>query len=84
MLEPSTPSIPAENHPRREFPLDDKDSYMDGYGEASGDARTLGGGVDFFSSLGKERTKARPDKPDPEKVVILIRCMRCSRFTHDG
>lgn len=84
MLEPSTPSIPAENHPRREFPLDDDNSYMDGYGEASGDARTLGGGGDFFSNLGKERMKVRPDKPDPEKVVILINYMRYSLFTQDG
>ena len=72
MQEPSTPGITTKNHPLQEFPLDDDDSYMDGYGEPSGDARTLGGGVDFFSSLGKERTKTRPDKPDPEKVMRLI------------
>ncbi|KAF9485878.1 hypothetical protein BDN70DRAFT_463969 [Pholiota conissans] len=73
MQEPSTPGIPTKNHPLQEFPLDDDDSYMGSYEEPSGDARTLGGGVDFFSSLGKERTKTRPDKPDPEKPKISHR-----------
>ena len=44
----------------------------DGYGEPSANARTTGGTVDFFSTLGTERKKPpRPDRPDPEKVSIL-------------
>lgn len=39
------------------------------YGDNAGDKRTLGGGVDFFSSLGTERKKKQRDNgPDPEKV----------------
>ncbi|KAF8967089.1 CwfJ C-terminus 1-domain-containing protein-like protein [Flammula alnicola] len=65
----STPALPVDVRPQK--PLMDEDSYMEEYGEPSGDARTLGGGVDFFSSLGTERKKApRPDKPDPEKPKI--------------
>lgn len=49
----------------------------DGYGEESAaglDRRALGGGVDFFSSLGKERErKPKEEKPDPEKLKISKR-----------
>ncbi|KAI1789572.1 CwfJ C-terminus 1-domain-containing protein-like protein [Ganoderma leucocontextum] len=45
---------------------------MDGYGELSTNARTTGGTVDFFSSLGTERKKPpRPDRPDPDKPLIV-------------
>lgn len=46
------------------------DSFTDGYGEAADGQRTLGGGVDFFSSLGKEQKRKDPNanKPNPDKV----------------
>ena len=46
------------------------DDLTDGYGEGSGGARNLGGGVDFFGSLGTERKRKDPNenKPDPNKV----------------
>jgi hypothetical protein len=46
------------------------DDLTDGYGEGSGGGRTLGGGVDFFGSLGTERKRKDPNegKPDPNKV----------------
>ena len=69
MLEPSTSSVepPAMSRPQ----LDGGDeSLTDGYGEPSTSARTLGGGIDFFSSLGKEKErKPKPDKPNPDKVI---------------
>ncbi|TBU47785.1 CwfJ C-terminus 1-domain-containing protein-like protein [Dichomitus squalens] len=44
----------------------------DGYGEPSANTRTLGGTVDFFSSLGTERKKQpRPDRPDPDKPHMV-------------
>ncbi|KAJ9116583.1 hypothetical protein QFC20_000515 [Naganishia adeliensis] len=48
------------------------DDLTDGYGEGSGGGRTLGGGVDFFGSLGTERKRKDPNenKPDPNKLVI--------------
>ena len=46
------------------------ESLTEGYGEPSTGARTLGGGIDFFSSLGKERErKPKPDLPNPDKVI---------------
>lgn len=46
------------------------ESLTEGYGEPSIGARTLGGGIDFFSSLGKERErKPKPDLPNPDKVI---------------
>ncbi|KAF5315447.1 hypothetical protein D9619_007008 [Psilocybe cf. subviscida] len=73
MLPPSTPVLPPD--PRRtQRPLHDvemEESLTEDYGEPTGESRTVAGGVDFFSSLGTERKKApRPDKPDPDKMVI--------------
>ncbi|KIY45639.1 hypothetical protein FISHEDRAFT_48891 [Fistulina hepatica ATCC 64428] len=46
-------------------------SLTEGYGEPSDNHRTLGGGVDFFSSLGTEiKKKPKPQQPDPDKPVI--------------
>ena len=56
--------------PDRENPTMAGDDLTDGYGEGSGGARNLGGGVDFFGSLGTERKRKDPNenKPDPNKV----------------
>jgi hypothetical protein len=65
MLEPSVES-PAMSRPQFEG---GDESLTDGYGEPSTSTRTLGGGVDFFSSLGKEKErKPKPDLPNPDKV----------------
>jgi hypothetical protein len=63
MLAPSTSSV----EPRRLEGGDE--SLTEGYGEPSTSARTLEGGIDFFSSLGKEKEKKpKPDLPNPDKV----------------
>jgi len=42
----------------------------DGYGEPSTSSRNLVGGIDFFSTLGKEKErKPKPDIPNPDKVT---------------
>jgi len=69
---------PASEDPRvsssrsRGLPIDVGDeSFVEDYGEPSTSARTVSGGVDFFSSLGTERKKPpRPDQPDPDKVSL--------------
>jgi hypothetical protein len=69
MLEPSTSSTtpPLMSRPQ---PEGGDETLTDGYGEPSTSSRTLGGGVDFFSSLGKERErKPKPDLPNPDKVT---------------
>ncbi|KAH9933124.1 CwfJ C-terminus 1-domain-containing protein-like protein [Epithele typhae] len=44
---------------------------MDGYGDVPANARTTGGGVDFFSSLGTGRKKKPPpNQPVPDKPFI--------------
>ena len=70
MLMPeTTPVVPASSSvdvPMNEDPTD-------GYGEPSANARTVGGSVDFFSSLGTERKKKpNPNKPDPDKVCSIL------------
>ncbi|KAJ8509116.1 hypothetical protein ONZ45_g8685 [Pleurotus djamor] len=51
------------------------DAYTDGFGETSTGKRTLGGGVDFFSSLGTDIKPKRPNpqRPDPDKLAISSR-----------
>lgn len=53
------------------------DDLTDGYGEGSGGGRTLGGGVDFFGSLGTERKRKDPNenRPDPNKVSSTWTCL---------
>jgi hypothetical protein len=72
MLEPPVGSSasPVFRDPRLEG---GGESLTEGYGEQSTSTRSLGGGVDFFSSLGKERErKPKPDLPDPDKVLPSI------------
>ncbi|KAJ6512106.1 CwfJ C-terminus 1-domain-containing protein-like protein [Mycena vitilis] len=69
LLPPSAPEMPAATPPRVRPPSGDE-SFTEDYGEAPADQRNLGGGVDFFSSLGTDIKKARPDRPDPNKAVI--------------
>lgn len=74
MMPPSTLVLPAEDiratdHRSRLSRDTGDDSLVDGYGENSNDSRNLGGGIDFFSSLGTEKKKPpRPEKPNPDKV----------------
>lgn len=71
LLPPSNALRPSSSSDRplaQQFPSGD-DSYTDGYTESSVSGRTLGGAVDFFSSLGTEKKrKPQPDKLDPDKV----------------
>ena len=63
--------------------LDDtagSESLTEGYGELVQNSRTLGGGVDFFSSLGTEKKKKQQEeKPDPDKVsnIFIEICLVC-------
>lgn len=70
MLEPSVTSITLSSFPQnRSMTLEDG-SLTEDYGELSGNARTGTGGVDFFSSLGKERQK-KP-KSDPAEARNIL------------
>ncbi|KIY71203.1 hypothetical protein CYLTODRAFT_390789 [Cylindrobasidium torrendii FP15055 ss-10] len=54
--------------------LEVDDSLTEGYGETSTGNRTVGGGVDFFSSLGTEKKKKpQTNKPNPDFPVISSR-----------
>ncbi|KAG6903266.1 hypothetical protein C0995_000161 [Termitomyces sp. Mi166 len=70
LLPPTSPTLPAEERPKAETGKVGDVSMTDGYGEPSGGQRTLGGGVDFFSSLGTDVKKKRPERPNPDKPVI--------------
>ncbi|KAI0720519.1 CwfJ C-terminus 1-domain-containing protein-like protein [Cerioporus squamosus] len=68
MLMPeTTPVVP----PSSSIDVPMNEDPTDGYGEPSTNTRTMGGGVDFFSSLGTERKKKpQANKPDPDKPFI--------------
>ncbi|PIL22586.1 hypothetical protein GSI_15275 [Ganoderma sinense ZZ0214-1] len=69
MLMPEN-NLPAPASSTNSIPMND--DPMDGYGEPSTNARTTGGTVDFFSSLGTERKKPpRPDRPNPDQPLIV-------------
>ncbi|KAH7890545.1 CwfJ C-terminus 1-domain-containing protein-like protein [Phlebopus sp. FC_14] len=76
MLLPPSGTSEASSSSRplaRQLPTGDE-SLTEGYGEPAASGRTLGGGVDFFSSLGTERQrKPRPDKPDADKPKVSSR-----------
>lgn len=69
MLEPSTSSAAPPMMSRPQLDGGDE-SLTDGYGEPSTSSRNFGGGIDFFSNLGKEKErKPKPDLPNPDKVT---------------
>lgn len=74
MLEPEIPVVDnpsSQSHSKpRIVPPDEEMSLTEEYGDLEQSKRTLGGGVDFFSSLGTEHKKKRPEKPDPNKVRV--------------
>ncbi|KAJ7712436.1 CwfJ C-terminus 1-domain-containing protein-like protein [Mycena metata] len=70
LLPRSEPVLPAAT-PRRVQPPSGDESFTEDYGESVQDQRTLGGGVDFFSSLGTDiKKKPRADRPDPDKPIV--------------
>ncbi|KAI0279233.1 CwfJ C-terminus 1-domain-containing protein-like protein [Russula aff. rugulosa BPL654] len=70
MLEPSTSSAAPQTMSRPQLDGGDE-SLTDGYGEPSASSRNLGGGIDFFLSLGKEKErKPKPDLPNPDKLHV--------------
>ncbi|CAE6452803.1 unnamed protein product [Rhizoctonia solani] len=71
LLDPSTPTVPvgAPSRPPDRAVLQTADEMTDGFGEEVRNMRTLGGGVDFFSSLGTEHRKKPPPKDPNEKVI---------------
>ncbi|KAF4617441.1 hypothetical protein D9613_005999 [Agrocybe pediades] len=72
MAPPTSEATTSSTDRSRGLPIDlGEESLLDGYGEPSSSARTTGGGVDFFSSLGTERKKPpKPDQADPDKLKI--------------
>lgn len=70
LLPKTTPTLPSDA--RKPLQIEEI-SMTDEYGEPSESQRTLGGGVDFFSSLGTDiKKKPRPEKPNPDKVSLPI------------
>lgn len=63
-------SIPT--HIRPTIPDGDISYLTEDYGDTPENKRVLGGGVDFFSSLGTEHKKKKPEMPDPEKVSSIV------------
>ncbi|WWD16329.1 hypothetical protein CI109_100755 [Kwoniella shandongensis] len=74
MLEPTEGSSSTVPEPSRDIPhtAESGSGLTDGYGEEQLSNRNLGGGMDFFSSMGTERKRKDPNegKPDPSKLVV--------------
>lgn len=70
LMPPSTPLVP-DVQTRLEAPAGDE-LLTEDYGEPSQNARNMSGAVDFFSSLGTDirKRKPQPDRPDPDKVLL--------------
>ncbi|CAE6394587.1 unnamed protein product [Rhizoctonia solani] len=70
LLEPGTPTVPVgtPSRPPDRAVLQTADEMTDGFGEEVRNMRSLGGGVDFFSSLGTEHRKKPPPKDLNEKA----------------
>jgi hypothetical protein len=65
MLEPSISpaALETESRPTALSGHTVPESLTDGYGEETTSTRTLGGDVDFFSTLGTERKRGKPAEP---------------------
>ncbi|KAI6121010.1 CwfJ C-terminus 2-domain-containing protein-like protein [Pisolithus croceorrhizus] len=72
MLEPIPSGSKSSRPLAPQFPTAD-DSLTDGYGELSESGRTLGGAVDFFSSLGTEKKRNKPEKQSIDEPKISSR-----------
>lgn len=69
MLEPQSSIVTIPTEQSRIQLAAGEDSLTEDYGEPSQNTRTMGGSVDFFSSLGTERVKKPlPNRPNPDKV----------------
>ena len=69
----SSVPIPSRNVPRSAgVSSPSGNGITEGYPEGEFSDRNVGGGVDFFSSLGIEHKRKDPNegKPDPSKLVI--------------
>ena len=64
LLPPSAPILPSDSSSSKLKMPAGNESLTEDYGDPVANGRTLGGGVDFFSSLGTERKK----KPKEDKV----------------
>lgn len=72
ILAPPSSLIAPTNAVRTQLPTGDE-SFTDEYGDAQKDSRNVGGGVDFFSSLGTETKKKRPLLDRPEAAQVRVR-----------
>ena len=68
MLEPAAPPTISNLPTRTGGALEQDESLTEGYGETPSNSRTMGGTVDFFSSMGTEHKK-KQSKPDPTAEV---------------
>ncbi|KAI0372225.1 hypothetical protein BV20DRAFT_964344 [Pilatotrama ljubarskyi] len=70
LMPPTTPLVPATLATDTPVPMDE--DMTEGYGESRGNNRTANGTVDFFSSLGTEVKRKKPEdsRPDPDKPYI--------------
>ena len=74
MLEPNMSPTPPEPSSRLLEPgRHTEDSLTEDYGESNNNTRTVAGGVDFFSSLGKERKKRPAPKLEQVRLIVYYR-----------
>lgn len=73
MLTPTAaPTMPVES--RNHTQVEDV-SMTEDYGEPAESKRTLGGGVDFFSTIGTEiKKKPNPERRNPDDVRPPLQC----------
>jgi len=72
LLPPSIPSVPLSGPVSQPFTNNNDKPLTEDYGESLSNARTISGGVDFFSSLGTAHKKNQPERPNPNQVLYLF------------
>jgi hypothetical protein len=65
LLPPTAPRVPADSGKHIRVT---EESLTEESGEASGGRRTLGGGVDFFTSLGTDMKRNRKERSNVDQV----------------
>jgi len=69
LLPPSIPSVPPSGPASQPSTNNNDKPLTEDYGEPLSNARTISGGLDFFSSLGTAHKKNKPERPNPDQVL---------------
>jgi hypothetical protein len=83
MMDPSAKptTLDSDSHPVKLTGTTGPESLTEGYGDNAASSRTLGGDIDFFSTIGTERKRNKPSESSAvgcffamDRYQVLIDC----------